>query len=392
MMKKKTTYFLITTLFLLGFGSCSTSVEEAKNPTLEHSEEDDTHVTLTTDQMKSVDIQVGEIEEKELSDVLRVTGTLDVPNTNKGYATSLFGGVVKTLKVQVGDHVSVGQIIATIENVQFVQLQEEFISVGSQVDLARQEMTRQQELNTGNAGALKNLQAATANLKQLEARQSSLKQQIKMMGMNPNQVTSNNIQSSMTVTSPIKGVVSEVYGKIGSYVDVSSPLAEIVDNSSLHLDLKIFEKDLPKLKIGQIIHFTLTNNPVKEYDAEIFSIASSFANASKTILVHCDVIGDKTGLIDGMNVNGIVSLGDVKTPTVPNEAIVHFDGKDFIFIVQSSDQDSYQLERIEVIKGVSDMGYTAITFIHELPLTTKIISKGAFFVNAKLTNTGEHEH
>jgi cobalt-zinc-cadmium efflux system membrane fusion protein len=81
----------------------------------------------------------------------------------------------------------------------------------------------------------------------------------------------------------LSGTVSNVFAKIGSYVDVSSPVAEIVDNSSLHLDLNVFEKDLPYLKVGQTIHFTLTNNPANEYDAQVYSIGTAFENESKTI-------------------------------------------------------------------------------------------------------------
>lgn len=143
----------------------------------------------------------------------------------------------------------------------------------------------------------------------------------------------------------------------------------------------------------------MTNNPTNEYDAEIFSIGSSFENDSKTISVHTSVIGNKTGLIDGMNITGVVSLNNVTTPAVPNDAIVEAEGKNFIFILtnkksseQHEEKGNMNFERVEVVKGVSDMGYTAVTFVTEYPADTKIVTKGAFFINAKLTNTGGHEH
>jgi cobalt-zinc-cadmium efflux system membrane fusion protein len=236
------------------------------------------------------------------------------------------------------------------------------------------------------------------------------------MGINPNSVSNSNLKSALVVTSPLNGTISNLFAKIGSYVDVSSPVAEIVDNSSLHLDLQVFEKDLPLLKIGQTIHFTLTNNPTNEYDAKVFSIGSSFENESKTIAVHCTVTGNKIGLIDGMNITGIVSLSNALTPAVPNEAIVNADGKDYIFVVtdkkaeehheEESEEHNHEsedrkhsneengninFEKIEVVKGVSNMGYTAITFVQDIPANAQIVIKGAFFVNAKLSNTGGHE-
>ena len=170
------------------------------------------------------------------------------------------------------------------------------------------------------------------------------------------------------------------------------------------------------LKVGQTIHFRITNNAVEDYNAKIFAIGSSFENESKTIAAHAVVQGNKTGLIDGMNVTAIVSLNNVTTPAVPNDAIVNADGKYYVFVQtdkkaekhheegekegshkeseedHKEDKTSKNFEKVEVLKGVSDMGYTAVTFVNEIPADAKIVVKGAFFVNAKLSNTGGHEH
>lgn len=372
-------------------------------------------VSLTQEQIKTAGIQMAVVEHKELTATIRANGMLKVPNNNKANATSLYGGVVKTLNVQIGDYVKKGQVIAAIANPQFIQFQEEYLTVGSKITFAEQELQRQQALNEGNAGAGKNLQTATSELNSLRTRKASLQQQIQLMGINPHTISNNNLKSALVVSSPLSGTVSNVFAKIGSYVDVSSPVIEIVDNSSLHLDLQVFEKDLPQVKVGQTIHFTLTNNPTTEYDATVFSIGSSFENDSKTIAVHCKVNGNKNGLIDGMNITGIVSLNNVTTPAVPNDAIVNADGRYYIFVVTDKKPDNHEeeeedghdhkkeegqkqheegtnFEKIEVLKGVSDMGYTAITFVKEIPKGASIVVKGAFFVNAKLSNAGGHAH
>ncbi|MCS4165051.1 efflux RND transporter periplasmic adaptor subunit [Sphingobacterium paramultivorum] len=394
-----------------------------------HEEGPVTVAALSAAQIKAVGIVFGGIEEKELTATIKANGLLSVPNNNKANATTLYGGVVKTLNVQLGDNVRKGQVIATITNPQFVQLQEEYVSLASKITLAEQEMARQQELNEGNAGARKNLQAATADFNSLRARKASLQQQIQLMGINPNSVNLSNMRTSLAVTSPINGTVSNVFAKIGSYVDVSSPVIEIVDNSLLHLDLQVFEKDLPLVKVGQLINFQLTNNPDKTYTAKVFTIGSSFENDSKTIAVHSTVVGSKVGLIDGMNITGMIGVNNVRTPAVPNDAIVEADGKYYIFVetdkkpeeheeghddhghahdegeakhAHKNEQEAGQhgeeqakninFEKIEIQKGVSALGYTAIIPVTEVPAGTKIVVKGAFFINAKMSNTGGHEH
>ncbi|MNJ94235.1 Cobalt-zinc-cadmium resistance protein CzcB [compost metagenome] len=394
-----------------------------------HEEGPVTVAALSAAQIKAVGIVFGGIEEKELTATIKANGLLSVPNNNKANATALYGGVVKTLNVQLGDNVRKGQVIATITNPQFVQLQEEYVSLASKITLAEQEMARQQELNEGNAGARKNLQAATADFNSLRARKASLQQQIQLMGINPNSVNLSNMRTSLSVTSPINGTVSNVFAKIGSYVDVSSPVIEIVDNSLLHLDLQVFEKDLPLVKVGQLINFQLTNNPDKTYTAKVFTIGSSFENDSKTIAVHSTVVGSKVGLIDGMNITGMIGVNNVRTPAVPNDAIVEADGKYYIFVETDKKPEEHEeghddhghahdegeakhahsnekeagehgeeqakninFEKIEIQKGVSALGYTAIIPVTEVPAGTKIVVKGAFFINAKMSNTGGHEH
>ncbi len=399
-------------------GTTQEAKEEKTTGEIEEESAEATIASLTDEQIKTVGIQFGSIEQKQLTATLKANGALRVPNNNKANATSLYGGVIKTINVQVGSNVKSGQVIATITNPQFIQLQEEFLTVSSKIIYAEQELARQKELSDGNAGALKNYQSADAELKTLRTRKASLQEQIQLMGINPNSVSNGDLRSALVVKSPISGTISNVFSKIGSYVDVSSPVAEIVDNSQLHLDLNIFEKDLPLLKVGQVIHFTLTNNPVNEYDAKVYSIGTTFENDSKTIPIHCTVQGNKAGLIDGMNITAIVSLNNITTAAVPNEAIVDADGRSFIFIITDKKPDEHHdeeeghkhsanekhdeekekqptinFERIEVIKGVSNVGYTAITTVNEIPKNAKIVTKGAFFVNAKLTNQGEaHEH
>lgn len=410
---------ICTTFFSCGSGSSEaeatkgvTKIED-ETPAYEH--ENSNTATLTEEQIKSIGIETGMIEQKQLTASVKVNAVLKVPNQNRASINSVYSGVIKSLLVQPGNYVSKGQTIATIANPEFIEVQTEYLAINSKIILAELEYNRQKELNEGNAGALKNLQAAETELRTLRSHKSSLQQQIQLMGINPASLSNGKLVSVLSVRSPISGVVSNVMVKIGSYIDLSTVVAEIVDNSQLHLDLFVYEKDLPKLKNNQIIHFTVTNNPGKEYDAQIYSLGSSFEGESKAITVHAKVQSVKTGLIDGMNVTAVISLEKRTVPAVPNDAIVTVDGQDYIFVLtnghtenehtssgtesvkQTSKEPQEQkvsvkemtFERIPVAKGTSDIGYTEITLLKEIPKDAKIVVKGAFFVSAKMTNLEE---
>jgi RND family efflux transporter MFP subunit len=412
--------FFIITILLAGtatFLSCGTKdkTETKKTEEVHEDEQENTNTAmLTEEQIKSIGIELGSIEEKQLTASLKTNGILQVPNQNKASVNSLYSGVIKSLLVQPGNYVRKGQTIATIANPDFIQAQSEYLSVNSKIGLAELEVKRQRDLNAGNAGALKNLQAAETELGTLRTLKSTLEQQINLMGINPEKLSNGKLISVLSISSPISGVVSNVIVKMGSYVDVSTPVAEIVDNSQLHLDLFVYEKDLPKLKNNQLIHFTLTNNPGREYDAQIYSLGSSFEGESKAVTVHARVQGDKTGLIDGMNITAVISLEKNTVPAVPTDAIVNVGGQDYIFIVSEQqgkeehakdsikhdvkeepghkDEKGITFERIPVAKGTTDVGYTEITLLKEIAKDAKIVTKRAFFVSAKMTNTEGHEH
>lgn len=404
--KYKIIYLVFISLFAI---SCGKKEEQSKGEieteqTEEnHDEKPQTIAELTKEQMKSVGVTLGTVEMKELTSTVKANGLLRVPNNKKATVTSLYGGVIQTIKVQIGDFVKKGQVLATINNPEYIRLQEQYLTVNSRISFAEQEFRRQKELFDNDAGAKKNLQSADAELKSLRTQKSSLQRQLQLMGISPGKVNNGNLRSGLVIIAPISGTISNINAQIGSYVDVSSPVLDIIDNNSIHLDLQVFEKDLPKMKIGQIVHFKLTNNPETEYDAKIYSIGSSFENESKTISVHANVTGNREGLIDGMNITGIVSLDKSTTPAIPNEAIVEADGKYYIFVQTDKSVEKHEeknknsvrtisFEKIEIVKGSSDMGYTAITSVNTIKPDSKIVVKGAFFVNAKLSNSGEHEH
>jgi len=400
--------FSILLISLLGIIqlSCGAKNDKDTNPVEEKKEEQHENgntATLTDAQIQSIGIQTGVIEEKQLTASIRANGALRVPNQNKASVNSLYSGIVRSLLIQPGNTVKKGEVIATIANPEFIRSQEEYLSISPRIVLAEQEYNRQKELNAGNAGALKNLQAAESDLRTLKTRKAALEQQIELMGINPASLSNGKLISVLSLRTPIGGIVSNVSVKMGSYVDLNTPVAEVVDNSQLHLDLFVYEKDLPRLKNNQSIHFTLTNNPGKEYDAEIYSLGSTFEDESKAVSVHARVNGDKTGLIDGMNITALISLDKITTPAVPDEAIVTYQGQDYIFIVKDTHTESEDhsnekagggstFEKVPIAKGTSEVGYTQITVLKPIPADVKIVTKGAFFVLAKMTNSGDGEH
>ena len=398
-MKKYITLIFAVSVLLTGCKKESEVTETKEATAVEKPDEhEDPNVAhFTEEQIKTVGIQMGSIESKELSNPIKVSGMLTVPNQNKAFVTPSYSGIVRSLYVQPGSYVSKGKVIATISNPDLIVMQQQLQQVNGQIRMAELEVTRAQQLYKGNAAPLKKFQQAQTDLATLRSQRSGLQKQLGSIG------AAQGYSSSLAVRAPISGTVSKVIAQIGSNVDMASPIAEIVSNAALHLDIYVYEKDLGKVQPGQTIHFTLTNSPGKEYDAKITSIGTAFEGESKTVPVHAQVVGDRTGLIDGMNVTAVISLDNQTAAAVPTEAIVNDKGQDFIFIMQNKDdkegdnkktveEKEISFEKIPVAKGVTDLGYTQITPLKPMPPNAKIVTKNAFFILAKLNNKGEEGH
>lgn len=403
-------FFLILGIISL-LSSCVNKKAETVEEEEHHEETESNIVSLTDVQIKTAAIELGTIELKNLQSSIKANGMLSVPNQNKAFVTSVNSGVIKTLLIHPGKFVKKGQLLATIVNPDVASLQQELQTVNAQINLSGLEYERQKELVAGNAAPLKNVQRIQTELATLRVTRNSLQKQLSAMGISTASVSKGNIITTLAIRAPISGTISNVTAQIGSNVDSSTPIAEIVNNSLIHLDLFVFEKDLPRLQANQTIHFTLTNNPGKEYDAQIYSIGTAFANETKTIPIHAVVKGDKTGLIEGMNISAVISIGQNVVPAVPVNAIVNFQGQDYIFVLTKEAVEHHQevekeasgdveevhteesginFKRVPVIKGTTDVGFAEVKLLKDLPPKTEIITKGAFFALAKMTNTEGH--
>ena len=359
-------------------------------------------VQISDQQYKAINIQLSTIEKKNLADVLKATGFLSVPPQSKASITSTLGGTIKSIYVQEGSNVRKGQTLVTIVNPEFVKMQQDYLEAQAQLSLAQANYKRQQELAKENVSAQRVLQEATSTYKSVVARVNSLKSQFGLIGINTSSISNGNIVSSISIRSPINGTVAKVNVNLGLTIDPSTALMEVVDNSHLHLDLFVYEQDLPKVKVGQNVDFSLTNLPEKNFEAKIYSIGSAFENETKSIPVHAELkSGYSNDLIEGMNVTGLINIGDNVTSAVLSGAVASYSGNDYIFIQK---QDSagvsnrktgsgkeFVFERIRIKKGISSGGYTEITPLEAIPGDSKIVTNGSFYLMAILTNAGEEE-
>lgn len=364
-------------------------------------------VTLTQSQLDAVGIRLGSIEQKNLKSVVKASGQLEVPPQNKAEVTLLMGGVVNQVFVLEGQHVSKGQKLATIENNQLIQLQQDYMSALSNLAYASKEYERQRELNEANAGTGKIYQQSQTALQSEQAKVSALSRQLRQVGVSPESAAHGRFITQIPVYAPISGTIGKIVIQTGSYAEPARPLMNIIDNSKVHCDLVVYEKDLFKVKAGQQVYFTLTNQNNREITGKIYGVNQSFENESKAIIAHAVIEqATKSNLIQGMYVSALIDVGQQLATAVPSEAVVKAGGKEYVYYLAKVGTDansgkekagagisgkSYVFEKAEVVTGVTDLGYTEIKLVKALPADIKIVTKGAFYILSSENATGEEE-
>lgn len=261
--------FFASSVIALG---CQTNTSTEKQQTEEKGEQEheEEALTLTIAQEKQVGLTYTNLSYQMLSNGLVLNGVLDVPNDKKAYVTSVYGGVLEELYARPGDFVKKGQILGKVLNPDLIKMQEQLQLINNQISLTQIEVNRQKELVEGNAAPLKKLQQVEVELANLKAQKNSLSRQLSSGG------GSLHISSQITIKAPISGVVASIQGLIGTRIEASSPILEIVNNDALHVDMYVYEKDFSKVKKGQKILFSPVNNANASYEAKIRSARTGF--------------------------------------------------------------------------------------------------------------------
>ena len=381
--------FLFATLFIVSCGN------KAKEETVvaEEQKVDLNTVEITAEQFKTAEVQIGTIEEKALSGTTKVNGMLDVPPQNLVSISTPFGGFVKSTDMLQGLKVHKGQVVAMMQNPDYVQPQQDYIDFKSQLNYLKLEYERQQELAKENVNAQKTLQKSKAEYESMRARVSGLKTKLQLMNINIPSLERGNIQSTIPLYSPINGFVTQVNTNIGAFATATDVLFKIANTEHLHAELTVFEKDVPKLKIGQKVRFTLANE-TQERMATVYLVGKEISQ-ERIVQVHCHLDKEDTSLLPGMYLKALVESGSNKVPAIPSKAIVEFEGSKYIFIANNEkpkEKGATKYKLINVKVGVSELNYTELIFDGTTNWESwKVVTNGAYDMLSKMKNSEEEE-
>lgn len=372
--------YILPLALAVSITACGSKKQEAAD---KKEEDNGSAVSVTEAQIKNAGIVIGSPQRKSIAAILTVNGTIDVPPQNMISVSFPLGGYLKSTSLLPGMHVNKGQVLAVLEDMQFIQLQQDYLTAKARLGFTEAEYTRQQELNASKASSDKIFQQAKADMEAQRILVKALQQKLSLLGIDTDKLNDSNLSKSVNLYSPINGFVSKVNVNMGKYTSPTDVLFELVNPEDIHLNLTVFEKDVARLSEGQKVMAYTNDKPGEKHEAEIILISRSL-DENRAAEVHCHFEQYDKTLLPGMFMNADISVKSQNALAVPEEAVVRWQNEYYVFLSKGNNI----FDMVKVKAGVADKGWIEISG-ENITETTQLVVKNAYSLLMKMKNSAE---
>jgi len=360
--------------------SCGNSEGDSDKENTNETSLSSSEINVSFAQFDGSDMELGTIEESNFPVTVEATGVIDVPPENKAMVSSFADGYVKQTPLLIGDAVKKGQFLVSLENPEYVQMQQDYLDAMEQMKYLKSEYDRQKTLMEENITSEKNYLKSESEYKRNLAKYQGLRKKLQMLNLSPEAVENGNITSVIRIYSPITGSITAMNINNGMYVSAADELMHIIDTDHLHIELNVFEKDVMKIKKGQDIKFRIPEANNDTIDGEVHLVGTSVNESNRTVKVHGHFKDEsvKNSFATGMFVEAQIITDKKNEKALPTESIVSLDNTNYVLVLQKKTDNNYVFKRREVNLGDAFNGFTVITNINDFKPNDQFVTKGAF--------------
>lgn len=317
-------------------------------------------------------VKLGSLQQKEISRKVSCTGRLEVPPTSLISIHSPAAGFVETIKYIPGKYVPKGAKLLTIYNPSLIEKQRKMLETKASLSLAKNNYERRKTLQKEDATTQKALEEAKAEFELLSATYEGLKAELEGIGIHIEHLESNHqFQDRISIFAPVAAKIQDILVHKGEMIHPENPLMELVDNSDIHLELKVFSKDITHLRKGQQVYFTLPNSS-RRYGAEIITLNPALDSETETLGLHCHIEHEHLkSLRPGMFVNAEIITQKAQVVGLPLEAIKKEGSSYFAYLADNSHLQKQELSNVQIFQDF-------VTF-DSIP-AKKVVVTGAYYL------------
>jgi len=368
---------IILTTALLGTWGCKHEAEASK--TAGSALRDPLKVRITSELQE--DIKTGVPEWQEITTQEKVMARVETDASRVARIGSPVEGRITKVLVFEGQHVSRGQVLATLHSNALSDTQFAFIKAYSQEKLAEQSAQRAKQLVQSDVIGTAELQKREAELLQTSAEVAALRAQLRGLGMSDNAIrqleTTRKLNSDYPVIASISGTVIERKVTVGQVVQPADLAFQIADLSSLWLVADVPEEHAASLHIGKTVIANIPSLPNATVNGKLSFVSPVVDPATRTVQARMNLLNPTGEFKPEMLATMTFESQPEKKLTVPATAVVREENKDHVFIQTA--QNEFLLREVELGPEVSDRRVV----LRGLSPDEKIVLDGAFHLNNK---------
>lgn len=227
-------------------------------------------------------------------------GILVTTPQNHATVTLTMGGSIRSTSLLPGAYVKKGTVLVTLENPEFITLQQTYLDSHAQYVFLHSEFQRQQTLSREEASSQKRYQQSKAEYLSMRSRMDAAAAQLALLGVDTTSLLKNGIMPYLEIKAPISGYVADVKMNIGKHFSVGEPLCEIVNKSDMMLCLTAYEKDLVHLKIGDRVEFYVNGMDKQTFHGVVAMIGQQVNSENRSIEVYVRIAEQNAQFRPGM--------------------------------------------------------------------------------------------
>lgn len=216
-------------------------------------------------------------------------GRIVLPPQRQATVALTMGGVVKSTSLIPGQHITKNSLIATLENPEFIALQQTYLDSHAQTEYLLAEYERQKALSAEQAASQKKFQQSKADYLSMKSRQDAAAAQLSLLGVAPETLLKSGIRPLLEVKAPISGYVANVAMNIGKYINPGEALCEIIDKSAPMLCLTTYEKDLADIQVGNSVQFRVNGMGTQTFNGTVVSIGQKVDETNRSLEVYSSI-------------------------------------------------------------------------------------------------------
>jgi cobalt-zinc-cadmium efflux system membrane fusion protein len=345
-------------------------------------------VVLSESQLQMVN--VGTVSEFTFPLQREAVGNIDFNEDMQTQVFPPYQGRIAQLFAKLGDNVSKGQALFTIESPDLIQAESGLIAAAAVLDLTTRTLERAKQLHDVQGIADKDLEQAVSDQQSADGALKASRDGVAVFGKSPAEidrmVRTRSIDPYLVVLSPVGGRVTARNAAPGVFVQPGNTPApySVADLSRIWLNASVTESDMPLVKKGQQIRVSVMAFPDRTFEGRISTVGSTVDPQLHRGLVRAEIDDPKHELLPGMFAAFVIVTGDpVKAPAMPLDGVVREgDGSMTVWVTS----DGHHFTQRTVRLGLQSGGFDQV--IDGVSLGERVVVKGAIILD-NMVNGGE---